>query len=379
MTSSSTVSRSSPRSALRTCAFLLLLFAALLVSSPSSAQTNWQREWERTVAAAEKEGQIHVAGPPGDLYRQAFVDVFQKRHPKIRVEYNGASGRDQVPRIARERQAGVFNWDVYIGGPTSALEGLKPAGAFDPIRPELLLPEVLDDAKWYGGFHFGFVVEKDEKLFYAFDGTASDAVHVNWDFVPPGELKTIHDLLDPKWAGKIVWEDPRRHSSGTLSALRFSLSYGEEFLRKLLKEQKIAFTQDRRQIVEWLVRGRYPVAVSLPEELLKAYQEKGAGKNIRPLQDSTLVHAIVPGFGALGIFNRRPYPNATRVYLNWLLSREGQTSYASTVGRNSRRFDVIPGDPQNALDPKKKYLMTQTEEALPQHQAIINLAKESIP
>ena len=359
--------------------FISLLVYLLALSSEVKAQSNWQREWEAVLAAAEKEGQVSVAGPPGDLYRLALAEEFQKKYPKIKVEYNGASGRDQVPRISRERQAGIFNWDIYIGGPTSALEGLKPLGAFDPIGPELILPEALDDSKWYGGFRFGFVVEKEEKLFYAFDGTISDAVHVNWDLVSPNELKSIRDLVDPKWAGKIVWEDPRRHSSGTLSALRFSLSYGEEFLRKLLKEQRIAFTQDRRQIVEWVVRGRHPIAVSIPEEILKSYQEKGLGKNVKALVDPTLIDAIVPGFGAFGIFNRRPHPNAAKVYMNWLLSKEGQRSYATHIGRNSRRLDIPHGDPANAIQPAKKYLMTQTEQALPQHQAIIKLAKEAIP
>ena len=51
-----------------------------------------------------------------------------------------------------------------------------------------------------------------------------------------------------------------------------------------------------------------------------------------------------PGFGAVALMDKAPHPNAAIVYLNWLLSKEGQTEYAKS-GRNSRRLDVPPSDP----------------------------------
>src|SRR5712692_3187963 len=208
----------------------LMFLLALGLAGDAGAQAKGQKEWEVIVAAAEKEGQLNIAGPPGDTFRSTLVEWFQKKFSKIKVEYNGASGRDQVPRIMRERQSGIFNWDLYIGGPTSPLEALKPIGAFDPLQPEMLLPEALDDGKWYGGFRAGFM-DSEEKLYYAFDGTVSDVVYVNTDLVAPADLKSFKELANPKWSGKIVWEDPRQEGSGSNSALLFSLSYGEEFLK----------------------------------------------------------------------------------------------------------------------------------------------------
>ncbi|TAJ87045.1 extracellular solute-binding protein, partial [bacterium] len=168
----------------------LALVFLLAATGEATGQSKWQKEWEATLAAAEREGQLSIAGPPGDTYRFALVEWFQKKYPKIKVEYNGASGRDQVPRIMRERQSGIFNWDLYIGGPTSPLGALKPIGAFDPLQPEMVLPEALDDGKWYGGFRAGFM-DSEEKLYYAFDGTVSDVVYVNTDLVSPAELKSF--------------------------------------------------------------------------------------------------------------------------------------------------------------------------------------------
>ena len=364
---------------LRRRAALWTLILSLGIVCEATAQSKAPKDWEAIVAAAEKEGQLNIAGPPGDTYRLALIGWFQKKFPKIKVEYNGASGRDQVPRLTRERQSGLFNWDLYIGGPTSPLGALKPIGAFDPLQPEMLLPEALDDGKWYGGFRGGFV-DSEEKLYYAFDGTVSDVVYVNTDIVKPEELKSFKDLINPKWSGKIVWEDPRQEGSGLNSALLFQLTFGEAFLRKLFSEQKIVFTRDRRQLTEWVVRGRYPVAVSLPSDQLKLFLEQGVGKNVKPVEDPALINSIIPGFGAFGVLNRRPHPNATKVYVNLLLSKEGQLSWVTNSGgRNSRRLDVPLGDPEFAIKPNQKYVQTQSENMIAQRQAVIKLAKETIP
>jgi len=358
-------------------AFLLTLGLSFFVGH-GWAQ-DWQKEWERVLAAAEREGQVNVAGPPGDAYRTALVETFQKRYPKVRIEFNGASSRDQIPRVVRERQAGVFNWDVYIGGAMSVLAALKPIGALDPLRPELILPEVLDNGKWHGGFDFGFV-DSEGKLFLAFDGTLSEILYVNWDFVSPNELKSFKQLLEPKWAGKIVWDDPRQEGSGVNTALQLSLSYGEDFLRQLFAKQKIVFTLDRRQLTEWVVRGRYPVGFSLPTDQLKRFLEIGTGKNVKPLDDPSLVSGISTGFGAFGVFNRRPHPNATKVYVNWLLSKEGQSSWTlHSGGRNSRRVDVPQGDPALGIKPDGKYIAFQTEKMIPRRQALMKMARDLIP
>ena len=92
---------------------LIALLLALGASETARAQAQL-KPLEALVAAAEKEGQLSIAGPPGETYRVALIEWFQKKFPRIRVEYNGASGRDQVPRIARERQSGVFNWDIGL-------------------------------------------------------------------------------------------------------------------------------------------------------------------------------------------------------------------------------------------------------------------------
>jgi iron(III) transport system substrate-binding protein len=335
------------------------------------------KEWAEIVRAAEMEKQVNIAGPPGEAFRAAMLDGFKKVYPKINVEILGGSGRDKVARILRERQAGVYEWDIYISGPTSALAAFKPVGAFDPFRPLLVLPEVKDDKNWIGGLDAGWA-DVEKKLYYTFAGSlAGDNIHVNWDVIPAGQIKSPQDLLDPKWAGKIVMQDPRVEGKGLNDALVLSLAYGENFIKRLLREQKIVFTGDRRQLVEWVVRGRYPIAVGLNEYFLTIFQEKGVGKNVSTVVDPKTAVYWSSGSSGIGIFNRAPHPTAAKVYVNWLLSRAAQIDWIKT-GTNSRRVDVPPFDPSSALKPGQTYRNTQAEDMIPQRQRIEQLAKETI-
>jgi ABC-type Fe3+ transport system substrate-binding protein len=341
----------------------------------AGAQSGAHKKWEIIVAAAEKEGEIAIAGPPGDAFREAIVGAFNKRYPKIKVELLGGRGGDKVARILRERQAGVFGWDFYISGPTSALAAFKPIGALDSFKPMLLVPDVKNETEWIGGHDAGWA-DADKSLFYVFGGTlAGDNIYINRELIPADEIKSARDLLDPKWQGKIVIQDPRAEGKGLTDLLVMSLAYGEESVARLLREQKLALTQDRRQLVEWLVRGRYPIAVGLNEYVLIQFQKKGVGKNIVGVEDPKTSAYWASGSSGIALFNRAPHPNAAKVYANWLLSREGQLEWVKTQ-TNSRRLDVPPAEPHMAMKPGRSYRNVQAEDMMPQRRRVQQLAKE---
>ena len=77
----------------------LLLFSTLAIPIPRAAvaaevKASWQEEWEKTLKAAEQEGQV-VLYSLSEIGEAIANTGFQKKFPKIKVEYNGASGRDQ--------------------------------------------------------------------------------------------------------------------------------------------------------------------------------------------------------------------------------------------------------------------------------------------
>ena len=62
-------------------------------------------------------------------------------------------------------------------------------------------------------------------------------VMVNWDFVTHDDLKRHEDLLDPRFAGKIVWDDPRLPGAGVGVGQRLLVNFGADFLQRLYAEQ----------------------------------------------------------------------------------------------------------------------------------------------
>jgi iron(III) transport system substrate-binding protein len=115
---------------------------------------------------------------------------------------------------------------------------------------------------------------------------------------------------------------------------------GKDFLRKFFAQQKVVLSRDNRQILEWLARGNYSIGVG-PSELLST-------ELIAKGMPIGLVHAdqfkeggmLNAGFGSVALINRAPHPNAAKVYINWLLSKEAQTEFSNASGYPSRRLDV---------------------------------------
>ena len=68
---------------------------------------------------------------------------FQSKYG-LQVDLSGALGREIPPRVLAERKAGRDPWDVFVHGTTTGLESMIPAGAFDPLEPATIFPDVKD-------------------------------------------------------------------------------------------------------------------------------------------------------------------------------------------------------------------------------------------
>jgi iron(III) transport system substrate-binding protein len=333
--------------------------------------------WDAVVAAANAEGEVDVHGGPGKLYEEVLTEGFRAAYPYIKMNFTGLSGRDAIPKIMREREAGLYNWDVYVGGTPSILQVLKPAGAFAPLKPDLVLPEVLDDKAWFGGLD-GDWQDKDRKYVLAFSQTVQAVAQVNWDFVQKTDLKSFDDLMKPQFAGKIAWDDPRLPGQGVAEAQTLLLNFGADFLQRLFAGQKIVYTSNLRQQAEWVVRGQYPIGIATGTQELKPFQSQGLGQNIAPLDAPLRIPTVGPGFGTVSLMDRAPHPNAAKLYINWLLSREGQTDWQKT-GDNSRRLDVAHPDEAAFPKPGVTYVDDQNEENIPSREEAAALARKFIP
>ena len=331
----------------------------------------WEADWNKMIAAAKQEGEVALSGPPGEGWRKALMS-FEQDFPGIRVQYTGSNSRDFWPRLQRERELGQYLWDLRVGGPDPQVFEARDKGVLDPIRPLLLLPEVADESKWVGGFK-GLFVDKEQKYVAGFLAFLSSVILVNRDVVPETEFRSDEDLLDPRWKGKIVLQDPRG-GSGLGSITILLAVHGESFVRDLLSRQHLVVTSDVRQQAEWVVRGRYPIGIGvLPDQLL-ILKEQGLKFNVQRLKQGAV--GLSAGFGGIQFFNRAPHPNAARVYINWLLQRQSQMRLTQVLETNSRRVDVPVGDLESAVDPNRieAYIPHQFETMLPVRQRALELA-----
>jgi iron(III) transport system substrate-binding protein len=344
----------------------------LALTSRAAASTP---EWGQTVAAAKKEGKVVVNTFPGDGYKRALA-AFTQAYPEIKLEHTGLHSQDFAPRILQERKAGIFTWDVATIPTSTALQVLRPAGVWDPVKPAIILPDVKDDAAWEGGFERGLAVVKDRALTYGFVAARAAGIAVNVDLVKDAPLKSLTDLLDPRWKGKLLLPDVRVMGDAFWPMTGARLTLGDDIIKRLYVDQEPVLSRDTRQIAEFMVRGRYPIALAVNPLLLGQFQKQGLGKSVK------LMHLpeidVVSFSSTLWLVNRAPHPNAARLFVNWLLGKDAQVHWAKEVEQNSRRTGVEPGNP-HLLPPKgAKLFQVDAEENLPEVVKTQDIAKAVI-
>ena len=321
-----------------TFAGLILLFSE--VAAAGEGKPGWQAEWEKTLQAAKKEGQVDIY--TANDYDRVFQE-FQKRYPEIKVAaITTANNPGSFSQIIAERRAGKYLRDLYIGGAATAYNVLYKATVLDPIKPTLILPEVLDDSKWWKG-HLRYMDDKGEYII-GFAEMVLPSVGYNTKVINAKEFRSYWDLLQPRLKGKIVALDPTMGSAVDthLVFIYYSPELGPPYLRRLLGEMDLAASRDTRQIVDWLATGRYSISIFTTPSRARLDEAKDQGLPIDWFGPTHLKEGVgsSTSSGNVGLVNHAPHPNAAKVAINWLLSREGQIAYQKIVNGDSRRIDI---------------------------------------
>ena len=310
----------------------LVLAALVFVNAAHAADST--DEWKRTIEAAKKEGKVVAGGPPTAVLRKQFKETFETRFG-IELELLSAQGALNAQRAMSEFKAGVQYFDVLHGG-SGTLEPLKYENMLAPFMDYLILPEVKDPKQWWGG-HMWEDNVKTNRFIYSFSADFSVPPFYNTDLVKPGEITSFDDLLQPKWKGKIGMFDPRIPSAGQGLWGYLMRAKGKEFLQRLA-DQDLFIQRDGQQIAVRLAKGSLAVALGLAQRFVDPYIKSGL-----PIKVLTSIKERMGGsngFGAVAIMVNAPHPNAAKVYINWLLGKEGQELYGRALTQGTRRLDV---------------------------------------
>jgi iron(III) transport system substrate-binding protein len=322
------------------------------VAYGAQATANFEQEWSKLVAAAKQEGTVAIAsgGAPSRQYRPV-VDAFQKKFG-LKAEISTGSATDTVNRVLAERKAGRYSMDVALISSRENNQRLVPSGSVTPITPLLIHPEVLDKSGWYGGRHW--YADKESKYTFIYHVSKEDRYETwyNTDKLKEPEIASLKkqtDFFDARWKGKIAGQ-----GMGDPSGIRqmidsyFEPDRGPDWVRTYLTSAGVTFSDDRRILETWLVGGRFPLlAVATGSEELFMLAKKGLPiKQIFLPKQVGLIRAGGSGC-CISAFDNAPHPNAAKLFINWFLSKEGQTlthTLVPNIDRSSLRNDIPIGE-----------------------------------
>ncbi|MBI4333227.1 MAG: extracellular solute-binding protein [Chloroflexi bacterium] len=320
------------------------------------AKAGWEAEWEEVLARGKSEGVVVVINDLGATQRETIRKTIQETFG-INMESVAGGGTQTMARTKAERSAGLYTSDALIGGATTQ-KLYREAGFLDPIERGLIFPDIKDPKNWRDG-KFPYLDKDGYSII--FQKAVNPALVVNTEMVRPEDVNSYQALLDPKWKGKITMRDPTVSGGGhnAINSIMWELM-GEDYVRAFAKQEPLV-TRDQRLMVETVARGKYPIGLAPDADTVLEFEQAGAPVKRVLLKEGSGLAASQAGFG---ILNRPAHPNAQKVFVNWLLSKEGQLIAGKATGYPSMRADVPTDyvDPIRLPQPGTRYIDTDDEE-----------------
>ncbi len=356
----------------------------VVTPSPSAQKTtastsaDWQQKWDNVLAEGRKEGKVSVYILWRPEVRTALTTAF-KNGTGIDVEFTPFSrGSDLLVKVQAEQRAGLYNVDAFGAGNPTLLVTMKPENLLGSLKPMLILPEVLDPKAWRAGE----VPYTDQQgLAVSLIGTTIRTLVYNSTMIKEGELTSYEDLLKPQYKGKITINDPSVTGSGNAAVTHLGQAlWGEQktldFLKRLIKDQGAEVQRDNRIHLESVARGKYAIAFAPLPDLIAEFTDVGAPIKVAIIKEDNRVTAAA---GALGVPTKFAHTNAAVVFVNWILSKEGQSVFSKAWGNPSTRADVSTEgiDPLFIPTPGVKYY-SESEDALNARGRWLDLAKKAM-
>lgn len=307
-------------------------------AAPGSAAPSgdWQAQWNSWMEGAKKEGKLVFASSPSPAARVQIPEAFKKAFG-VEVEYLGGPSSDLANRLRSEQAANQYTVDVTLSGADTTYLILYGQHMTEPLRPHLIRPDVLDPKAWRVG-KVWFMDPEGQYIARASD-YASQNLWVNTDFIPADAIKSWKDLLKPEYKGKISSYDPVKNGSGAQMAAFLWTKLGADYAKSLYVDQQVAIASDYRQLSDWTGRGTYPIEMAGRGE--DHDQLKKDGFKVVPLGPFPEAPGTKSaGFGLVNMLKSPPHPNAANLFVNWILSKEGQIAWNNSQKTVSIRTDV---------------------------------------
>jgi iron(III) transport system substrate-binding protein len=249
----------------------------------------------------------------------ALRDAFQRKHPPIKVNFYRAGSERVMQRILTEAQAGRHAVDVFSAAGFQ-VQVLKERGLTAQFIPE--------DASFYAQ---GF---RDLDGHWTAVHSLLNSMGYNSKYVTAADApKTYEDLLQIRWKGRIGLNI--RDAEWFANMLKMmGKDKGAAYMRKLA-DQRPGLQEGHNLLAQLLSAGEFHVIVNSFAHILAREKAKGA-----PVQWA-LVEPVITYIDPLALALNAPHPNAGKLFINFVLSREGQSILAAQ-GAIPSRSDIEP-------------------------------------
>lgn len=320
----------------------LSAFALAAVFGAAPAQADWKSDWDKAVAGSKGQN-LNLIVQPNEGYEAALA-VFKKKYPGIRVQVTLINPSEVATRLLTEQKNGLYAWDAWLATASNMNSQLLPAGGLEKITDFLLLPEITDLSNW-----------QNPKFLYTSDRGPYVFIHTHYlqnlgiynTKMVPGGVLTLENLFDPSLKNKISIRAPSRPHSGTMMLAGVAKAKDMDYLRTLLSTMQPRFNENDRQNTMSVLKNEVAVAIGVTENVMTECQKEGGCENFKPFPSPGYMHSR-----GVSVLKNPPNKAAATVFVNWLLSKEGQETYVkewakfNSTAAFSMRKDVAP-DPKH--------------------------------
>jgi len=288
------------------------------------------------IEGAKKEGQVTFYN--SHTWFRTFVRDFEKKYPFLKVAEWRNDSKNVLRRTLEEFKSSRSLVDVIETTP-EAMGVLKKEGLFQ----EFYSPEARfypDDVKAKG----------KNGLYYLGDRETYNSLGFNTQLIAPTEApRSLKDLLDPKWKGKMA-------IAGTSTGVRWVGSLldnlGREYLEKIAVQEIRVQDMAAAALAGLVASGEVPLSPTIFDANVTVAKQKGAPIEWRALEP------VVTTVGYSGMSAKAQSPHAALLFLDYVHSKEGQQgimkgglwSPRDDIGTVEQKFKKLYLDEKYSID-----------------------------
>ncbi len=274
------------------------------------------------IEAAKKEGTVVLYSSMDLPVGEKLGKAFETAYPGMKIQIERSGSERLFQRVAQEFSSNIHAADVINTSDASHVIPWKKSGWLMPFVSE-------DMVKYFPDIY------RDGDGMSATSRIYLSSIAYNTNLVKAEDApKSWADLLDPKWAGKMVKAHPAY--SGTIMTATFQLvrEFGWEYYEKLAK-QRVMQVQSSTDPPKKLSLGERAVMADGNEYGVVLLKE--AGQPVEPVYPTEGAPTIS---GPTAIFASAPHPNAAKLFQAWLHTRETQQFFVDFTAQYSAHSQV---------------------------------------